>query len=153
MNKILFVCLGNICRSPTADGIMQNLIKQHGLQKKLYSDSAGTAAYHVGELPDSRTRQHAANNGISLEHLRARQVNHNDFSEFNLILAMDNANYIELLQRCPPELSDKIKMLLDYHPSLKGQDVPDPYYGGSQGFKDVFDMCEAACKQLIKRYK
>jgi len=150
MTKILFVCLGNICRSPTADGIMQHLIDQQGLSEKLASDSAGTSAYHIGEAPDRRSSAEAKKNGVCLDHLRARQVVVSDFERFDLVIAMDRANEESLIEMAPTNARHKIKMLLDYHPTMKGQDVPDPYYGGSKGFAKVYDMCHLSCQELIR---
>ncbi|GAB4301555.1 MAG: low molecular weight protein-tyrosine-phosphatase [Methylophaga sp.] len=142
--KVLFVCMGNICRSPTAEGVFTHLVEQRGTRDRFLIDSAGTHAYHVGEEPDTRAQQTARQRGIDLSYIRARKFTRNDFEQFDHILAMDTDNYQILHTACPPEHQDKIKLFLDYAPHRKERDVPDPYYGGQHGFDHVFDLVEDA---------
>lgn len=153
MIKVLFVCMGNICRSPTAEGVFTHLAEQTGLRGSLEIDSAGTHAYHIGEPPDPRAQEAAYKRGISLNHLRARRVEAKDFAEYDYILAMDHGNYEDLSQACPPEYQDKLHLLLDFAPEYKAmkiEEVPDPYYGGRLGFEHVLDLTEAAAKGLLE---
>jgi protein-tyrosine phosphatase len=141
--KVLFVCTGNICRSPTAAGVFAQLVRQAGLEDSIHVESAGTHDYHVGQPPDERAQAHAKQRGYDLSALRARQVRKRDFAEFDLIVAMDRG-HLEILQHnCPPEQQGKLRML------IKGHDIPDPYYGGPEGFDRVLDMVEAACLALL----
>jgi len=141
--KVLFVCTGNICRSPTAAGVFTELVRQAGLEDSVQVESAGTHDYHVGQPPDERAQAHARQRGYDLSALRARQVRRRDFAEFDLIVAMDRG-HLEILQdNCPPEQQGKLRML------IKGHDIPDPYYGGPEGFDRVLDMVEAACLALL----
>ncbi len=142
--KILFVCMGNICRSPTAEGVFTKLIKDHNLEAHFVIDSAGTHAYHVGNEPDLRSQSAALGRGIDLSGLRARKVNHGDFEKFDFILAMDDENYSILMGACPEQYKSKVKYFLEYAPHLKVREVPDPYYGGAYGFERVLDMVEEA---------
>jgi protein-tyrosine phosphatase len=148
--RIVFVCLGNICRSPTAEGVMRALADRAGVE--LTVDSAGTGDWHVGELPDPRTRRAAAKRGYDLEPLRARQFTARDFGEFDVVVAMDRQNLanIERLARgltAPP----KIALLRSFDPSAEsGAEVPDPYSGGPSGFEEVLDICERACAGLLE---
>lgn len=144
--KVLFVCMGNICRSPTAEGVFRHLIGQMGTQDRFHVDSAGTHAYHVGEQPDRRAQQTARQRGIDLSFIRARKVTQSDFAEFDHILAMDSDNYSILYDACPTEHKDKVKLFLEYAPDRPEQDVPDPYYGGQNGFDHVFDLVEDASR-------
>lgn len=140
--KVLFVCTGNICRSPTAAGVLAHILGEAGLGNEVHVESAGTHDYHVGRAPDERTQKHALQRGYDLSALRARQVRAEDFFDYDLIIAMDRG-HLELLRRmCPPELHGKVRML------VKGHDVPDPYYGGPEGFEQVLDMVEAASLAL-----
>ena len=141
--KVLFVCTGNICRSPTAAGVFSHFVRQAGLEESIQVESAGTHDYHVGEAPDRRAQDHAKRRGYDLSALRARQVRKRDLEDFDLVVAMDRG-HLEILQRnCAPEQRGKIRML------IKGRDVPDPYYGGEEGFERVLDMVEAACLALL----
>jgi protein-tyrosine phosphatase len=154
--KILFVCLGNICRSPTADGIMRKLVKDAGLEHLIEIDSAGTGGWHIGSLPDPRSMQHAAKRGYDLSSLRARKVHFNDFSEYDLILAMDNSNYSDLFELCEHQHRNKVKLFLEHFGDEKGREtrqVPDPYYKGAEGFEEVLDLVEAACANLLEYVK
>jgi protein-tyrosine phosphatase len=155
MIKVLFVCLGNICRSPTAHGVLERKLAMAGLSDTVEVDSAGTAAWHVGKQPDPRSQETARKRDYDLSHLRARQVISEDFLEFDYVLAMDNEN-LENLQKIMPSSDTKAKpeLFLEAYstPTLisKGlTQVPDPYYGGDGGFEAVLDMIEEACDQLI----
>ena len=139
MINVLFVCMGNICRSPTADGVFTDLVKKAKLSDKIRIDSAGTHAYHIGESPDSRAQAAALKRGIDLSGLRARKVTQADFSKFDYVLAMDRNNYEILQSLCPPEHANKLHLFLSFAPEIKQQDVPDPYYGGTHGFEHVLD--------------
>ena len=144
--KILFVCMGNICRSPTAEGVFNKVIQDKGMVNHFIVDSAGTHAYHVGEQSDTRSQQMARSRGIDLSKIRARKVVQSDFEHFDHILAMDSDNYHILLTESPEQYRHKIKLFLDYAPERKEKDVPDPYYGGQNGFAHVFDLVEDASK-------
>lgn len=149
--KVLFVCLGNICRSPAAEGVMQSLIDDAGLQGVFEVDSAGTYAGHQGELPDNRMRIHARRRGYELTH-RSRPVKESDFERFDVIVAMDDSNYAKLRRLAPtPEEEKKIVRMADYCRHPQGYDyVPDPYYEGAEGFELVLDMLEDACAGLLE---
>ena len=142
--KILFVCMGNICRSPTAEGVFAKLLKEQNLEDYFTVDSAGTHAYHIGESPDLRAQNAAIGRGVNLSHLRARKVVLGDFEDYDCLLAMDDDNYETLIKACPKEYAEKIRYFLDYAPQLTVREVPDPYYGGKYGFERVLDMVEAA---------
>lgn len=146
--KILFVCLGNICRSPTAEGVFRAIAAQRLPDLELIIDSAGTAGYHAGEPPDRRTRETAARRGYDISHLRARVVEPVDFEHFDLILAMDRQNLRTLERRVPVHARQRIRLFLDYSPEAGVAEVPDPYYGGPNGFEDVLDLIEAASRGL-----
>lgn len=146
---ILFVCTGNICRSPTAEGVMRHKLALRGLAENVRVDSAGTHSYHVGEAPDPRTCQAAAQRGYLLNDLRARQVQLADFSDFNLILAADRQNMALLQNNCPPAYQPRLHYLLASLGNTSRLEVPDPYYGGARGFDRVLDMIEAACDSWI----
>jgi len=139
--KVLFVCTGNICRSPTAEGVFREMARREGL--RVHVESAGTHDYHVGEPPDERAQHHAKRRGYDLSAQRARHVASDDFEAFDLIVAMDRG-HLRLLQRiCPPHHKSKLR------PFLSDADVPDPYYGGPEGFEQVLDMIEEACRGLL----
>jgi protein-tyrosine phosphatase len=142
--KVLFVCMGNICRSPTAEGVFTKLITEKKLTSRFTIDSAGTHAYHVGNPPDARAQQAALKRGVELQQLRARKVHSSDFEYFDYVLAMDDDNYSILIHQCPDEYKDKVKYFLDYAPHLGVREVPDPYYGEKLGFEQVLDMVEDA---------
>lgn len=150
MVRICFVCLGNICRSPTAEGIMLHLVEQAGLAATFTIDSAGTAGYHVGERPDRRTLATAKARGVRLPS-RARQWAAADFARFDLVLAMDADNRATLLQLAPDDAArGKVLLLRSFDPyATPDAAVPDPYYGGAEGFEEVFDVCESACRGLL----
>jgi len=142
--SVLFVCMGNICRSPTAEGVFQKMVHDGGLAEWFEIDSAGTHAYHVGSPPDERAQKAALARGVDLANLRARQVSHADFESFDHILVMDRQNYDTLMFVCPRNHSHKLKLFLEYAPGLKNVEVPDPYYGGDKGFERVLDLVEQA---------
>lgn len=144
--KVLFVCMGNICRSPTAEGVFNKLLQDEQAQDLFEIDSAGTHAYHVGESPDDRAQDTARKRGIDLSYIRGRKFDVSDFEGFDYILAMDTSNYKILMQACPSHLQHKVKRFLDYAPQRKERDVPDPYYGGDNGFEHVFDLVADASK-------
>lgn len=148
--KILFVCLGNICRSSSAEGVMKHLIETAGYEEELEIDSAGILSYHEGELPDSRMRAHAARRGYHLTH-RSRPVRTEDFYHFDLIIGMDDRNMDDLKERAPsPEEWSKLHRMTEYCTHFTHADhVPDPYYGGSEGFEYVLDLLEDACAGLL----
>lgn len=155
MYKILFVCTGNICRSPTAEGYMCKLVEEAGLSDKIYVDSAGTSSYHDGDMPDARAVECAALHGLDLCSLRSRPVRAEDFAEFDLILAMDSQNIWNLDQKRPRGdwryEKAEVKKLLEYAPEY-GENVPDPYYG-EHGFENVYHMIAAACQNLLAEIK
>jgi len=146
---VLFVCTGNICRSPTADGVMRRLVRDAGLAQSVRVESAGTHDYHVGEPPDVRAQQHARRRGYDLSPLRARQVVAEDFESFDLILAMDRGHLAILRHIAPPQHRHKLRLLMEFATSWQIDEVPDPYYGGPGGFERVLDMVEAAARGLL----
>lgn len=150
MTRILFVCLGNICRSSSAEGVMRSLVEEAGLQDRVRIDSAGILSYHQGELPDPRMRRHAARRGYDLTH-RSRPVTTDDFFDFDLIIGMDDQNIQDLMDRAPSvESCAKIHRMTEYCRSHPGADhVPDPYFGGAEGFERVLDLLEDACQGLL----
>lgn len=147
--KVLFVCMGNICRSPTAEGVFRHRVEQQGLTTHISIDSAGTHAYHIGEPPDTRSQQSAQRRGLDLSTLRARQVELRDFMNFDYVLAMDEENHSGLLEICPKPLGHKVQLFLQYAPHTNEINVPDPYYGGAAGFERVLDLVEAASQGFI----
>jgi len=147
---VLFVCTGNICRSPTAEGVFLHMARSRGVLDLLRVDSAGTHDYHVGEPPDPRSVAHAARRGYDLSPLRARQVTAADFREFDRILAMDRGHLRQLKASAPAGSPARLAMFLDHSGSWRGLDVPDPYYGGSRGFEEVLDMVEDASARLLE---
>lgn len=151
--SILFVCMGNICRSPTAEGVFRKLVEDEGLGDRIFIDSAGTHAYHVGKPPDPRARVAALARGVDLSGLRARQVGRDDLAEFDRILAMDFSNLDALRFMCPSSCLSKLELFLDYAPKLRIREVPDPYYGGHQGFERVLDLIEEASLGLLESLK
>ena len=151
--KVLFVCMGNICRSPTAHGVFRQLVIDENLTDIIEIDSAGTHAYHVGNPPDSRAQQTARSRGIDLSDLTARQARSDDFHEFDYVLAMDSDNYHGLRAICPNGMEERLYMFLDFAPTIKSREVPDPYYGGDSGFEKVFDMVDEASRGLLDDIK
>lgn len=147
--SVLFVCMGNICRSPTAQGVFERLVEGEGLSARIQIDSAGTHAYHVGEAPDGRAMQAARNRGVEIGGQRARRVSAEDFLNFDYVLAMDRSNYEDLLSLCPPPHREKLHLFLTFAPKVAVDEVPDPYYGGITGFERVLDLIEQAAEGLL----
>ena len=149
--KVLFVCLGNICRSPAAEGVMRGLVEREGLQDRVEVDSAGTGDWHCGHLPDARMRQHAARRGYALTS-RARQVRAEDFEEFDLILVMDRQNRLDLREfvRREDDLL-RVQLFCDFVTDRAEVEVPDPYYGGEDGFETVLDLVENGCEGILRK--
>ena len=146
---ILFVCMGNICRSPTADGVFRQKVVDNGLSDLVRVDSAGTHNYHPGSPPDTRAQAAAVRRGYDLSALRARQVQAADYAAFDLILVMDQDNLAVLQDDCPPEHQHKLRLLTEFCQVQKASVVPDPYYGGADGFEQVLDLVEDACEGLL----
>ncbi|GKT11182.1 MAG: protein-tyrosine phosphatase [Thiomicrorhabdus sp.] len=151
--SVLFVCLGNICRSPTAHGIFRNMVREAGLEAEIEIDSAGTAAFHIGKSPDERSTLVAKQRGIEMADLRARQVDLGDFYQYDYVLAMDESNYANLKDIALPEHYDRLQMFLNYTSEFPETEVPDPYYGGAKGFDHVFDLVSSASEGLLKHIK
>ena len=146
---ILFVCMGNICRSPTAHGVFRTLVEREGLSERIVIDSAGTHAYHVGSPPDKRAQATASSRGVDLSDLVARKVSEGDFESFDYVVAMDQDNFISLSELAGDRHGHKIHILMDFAPGMRTREVPDPYYGGATGFERVFDLVEAAALGLL----
>ena len=151
--RVLMVCMGNICRSPTAEGVLRKYIQNNNLGDVVEVDSAGTHGYHVGEAPDSRTQRAAAARGYNLSQLRERKVARQDVDYFDLILAMDKSNLDNLRRMAPPEAHQRIKLFMDFSRNFDDDEVPDPYYGLGHGFDLVLDMVEDAAQGLIDDLK
>ena len=147
--RVLFVCMGNICRSPTAEGVFRETLRTRAPELHVHVDSAGTHAYHVGEPPDRRACRAAAHRGIDLSGQRARRVSTADFSAFDLVLAMDEDNFRTLSGISPPEYRSRIRLFLEFAPEAGRDSVPDPYYGGATGFEYVLDLVEEASLGLL----
>ncbi len=146
---VLFVCHGNICRSPTAEGVFRALVRGQGLDGAIGVDSAGTHSFHVGESPDARARDAALRRGVDLSPIRARKVRPEDFKRFDYVLAMDRENYQDLERMCPSGEERRLSMFLDFAGAAGPRDVPDPYYGGGGGFDLVLDLIEDASEGLL----
>lgn len=151
--KVLFVCLGNICRSPTAHGVFEQLVHQQGLQEYIYVDSAGTHAYHVGEQPDRRSQAAALERGVDLSSQRARRVLVEDFDQFDYVLAMDHSNLQNLMELATESQQARIHLFMRFAQRWQETEVPDPYYGGSRGFERVLDMVEDAADGLLNHIR
>ena len=149
MTRVLFVCTGNICRSPTAEGVFRHLLREAGMDGRIGADSAGTHGYHVGEAPDRRTVACARQRGIDLSGLRARRVRTGDFEDFDLILAMDHGHLARLRELAPEGAGDRIRLFMDFAPASLPREVPDPYYGGASHFEEAFALIEAAARGLL----
>ena len=149
---VLFVCMGNICRSPTAEGVFRHHVEAAGLADNIEIDSAGTHAYHVGEPPDRRARAAAERSGMSLEGIRARRVSATDFDRFDYIIAMDEDNLYRLRQEAPGEHKAELRLFLEFSAGVETE-VPDPYYGGTAGFERVLDLVDDASRGLLEKLK
>lgn len=147
--KICFVCLGNICRSPTAEGVFQHLIEERKLEEYFEIDSAGTSAYHVGESANVHSQRTANEHGVTL-HSKARQLDTSDLDYFDLLIAMDRENYTNIKSMASSRHEEKLAMLRDFDPEPGDGEVPDPYYGGREGFENVFRIAKRSCEQLIE---
>ncbi len=152
MIKVLFVCMGNICRSPTAEGVFRHKVEQKNLQEQISIDSAGTHAYHVGNPPDQRAQDAALKRDIDLSQQRARRVSADDFSEFDYVIAMDESNLDDLLSICPAGYEDRLHLFLAFSDS-ENKEVPDPYYGQGRGFEIVLNLVEDASEGLLKHIR
>jgi protein-tyrosine phosphatase len=148
--RILLVCMGNICRSPTAEGVLRTHLGRAGLAATVEVDSAGTLGYHAGEPPDGRAQKAAAKRGYDISRLRARRVKDADFLRFDMILAMDRDNLASLKHACPTAQHDRLGLFLDYARNFADEEVPDPYYGGPEAFEYVLDLAEDAAIGLIE---
>ncbi len=151
--KVLFVCMGNICRSPTAEGVFRKVVEAAGMADEVHIESAGTHAYHVGSEPDRRAQAAAEKRGFMLSNIRARRVGDEDFEAFDLILAMDRENVVELRERAPHQHRNKVRLFLEFAEIPRTTEVPDPYYGGESGFELVLDLVEQAAERLLERIR
>lgn len=147
--SVLFICMGNICRSPTAEGVFRKLVEDEGLAERIVIDSAGTHAYHVGERPDRRAQAAAERRGVSLSDIRARRVTQDDFERFDYVLAMDRLNLHMLSEEAGEEFAERLGLFLDFGAGTESE-VPDPYYGGAAGFERVLDLVEEASRGLLE---
>ena len=148
-HRILFVCLGNICRSPMAEGVFRRVVAEEGLSESFVIDSAGLGDWHIGQAPDHRAQKAARSRGIDISDQSARQIVEEDFDRFDLLLVMDGSNYAELKARAPHEVRAKIRPFLDFAPHAGTKDVPDPFFGGTEGFDRALDLIEAAARGLL----
>jgi protein-tyrosine phosphatase len=147
--RVLMVCTGNICRSPTAEAVLRRMLADARLDRQVEVESAGLVDYHAGSPPDHRAQQHAGRRGYDLSRIRARQIRARDFERFDLVLAMEQDHRDELISQCPQPLHDKVRLLMEFAPGhAGGTEVPDPYYGARDGFERVLDMVELACAGL-----
>lgn len=153
MKRVLFVCTGNICRSPTAEGVFRKLVTSAGLEGHIATDSAGTVDYHVGDAPDLRMQQAARVRGYDLSRLRARRVNGDDFQRFDLIVAMDRSHREILARMAPAGTAHKVRMMMEFAQRASHDEVPDPYYGGPEGFELVLDLLEDAAEGLLGLFR
>ena len=150
---VLFVCMGNICRSPTAEAVFRHAVANAELAHLIECDSAGTHGYHIGEPPDRRAQQAALRRGYDMSNLRGRKVGRKDFERFDHVVAMDRHNLALLEEMCPSQYAHKLALYCDFHAEFAGCEVPDPYYGGPQGFEQVLDMIEVVSASLIARLR
>jgi protein-tyrosine phosphatase len=151
--RVLMVCTGNICRSPTAHGVLEKMVADAGLAPRIQVDSAGTHGYHVGEAPDRRSQDHARRRGYDLSSQRARQLQAADFRRFDLVLLMDGANEAAARRICPDQEWQRVQRLTRFCRQHRTEDVPDPYYGGERGFEEVLDLVEDACASLLQQLR
>lgn len=151
--RVLFVCMGNICRSPSAHGVFRHRVRQAGLEEHITVVSAGTHGYHVGTPPDERSQAHAARRGYDLSDLRASRLSASDCAAADHVLVMDEANLRDTLDLCPPEHAHKVRLLTQHSRRVNSPDVPDPYYGGEAGFEHVLDIIEDACAELLEHLR
>jgi len=151
--SVLFCCMGNICRSPTAEAVFRAKVEEAGLAQQIKIDSVGTHDYHIGDPPDARTQRAAKQRGYDMSLLRGRQVEAADFSRFDYVLAMDNANMAILQRLCPASQKDRLGLFLQYAQRHQEREVPDPYYGGADGFEQVLDMVEDAAEGLLQHLR
>lgn len=149
MTKVLFVCLGNICRSPTAEGVFRDLVRRRGLENSIGTDSAGTSGWHIGAPPDPRSRAETQRRGVCIDDLRSRRVDAADFAGFDYIVAMDETNVADLEDMCPAHLRSRLHLFTEFAPGGTGSGVPDPYYGGADGFARVFDLIAQCSEGLL----
>lgn len=150
MKRVLFVCTGNICRSPTAEGVARHLIASGGLDGLVEVDSAGIQGFHAGEAPDPRTRKAAAERGYDLAVLRARKLESEDYRRFDLLLAMDRGHLEYMTRNCPEVYRGKLRLFLEFAEGVALEEVPDPYYGGPNGFEFVLDLCERGVSGVLR---
>jgi protein-tyrosine phosphatase len=148
-HRLLFVCLGNICRSPMAEGVFRRIAEEEGVLDLFDIDSAGLGHWHIGQAPDSRAQKAARGRGIDISGQSARQVKHGDFARFDLLLAMDEGNFQELVQLAPAGARHKVRRFLDFAPKARTKDVPDPFFGGPEGFDHALDLIEQAARGLL----
>ena len=151
--RVLFVCMGNICRSPTAEAVFRQAVADAGLAHRIECDSAGTHDYHIGEPPDQRAQFAAGRRGYDMSNLRGRQVTRQDFDNFDHLVAMDRRNLALLDSLCPPAHKNKLALFCDFHDEHAGSEVPDPYYGGESGFEQVLDLIESVSARLLTRLR
>lgn len=150
MQRILFVCSGNICRSPTAEGVFRHLVAEAGLADRLATDSVGLHGWHVGHPPDARSIRAAARRGVDISDLRARQLEQGDFERFDLLLAMDDGHHDDMLRRATSTQREKVRMFMEAAAGHPAPAVPDPYYGGADGFENVLDMIEQGARAWLR---
>lgn len=153
MLRILFVCTGNICRSPTAEGVFRAMVERAGLGHRITTDSCGTHDYHVGDPPDPRSCAHASKRGYDIGGLRARMLDRDDFERFDILLALDRGHERILRRQAPPAAKDKVRLFMSYVPELRMSDVPDPYYQDAEAFDHALDLIERGCERLLDEIK